>query len=27
VLLRSDGVEAPVARCSMTYSIPPVPKG
>ena len=23
VLLRSDGVEAPVARCSMTYSIPP----
>ncbi len=27
VLIRSDGVEAPVARCSMTYSIPPVPKG
>lgn len=27
VLLRSDGVEAPVARCSMTYSIPPVSKG
>ena len=23
VLIRSDGVEAPVARCSMTYSIPP----
>ena len=27
VLIRSDGVEAPVARCSMTYSIPPVAKG
>jgi uncharacterized protein (TIGR00369 family) len=22
-LIRSEGVEAPVARCSMTYSIPP----
>ena len=27
VLIRSDGVEAPVARCSMTYSIPPAPVG
>ena len=27
VLIRSDGVDQPVARCSMTYSIPPVPKG
>lgn len=23
VLIRSDGTDAPVARCSMTYSIPP----
>lgn len=23
VLIRSDGMDAPVARCSMTYSIPP----
>ncbi|RCW82142.1 PaaI family thioesterase [Paracoccus lutimaris] len=23
VLIRSDGVDQPVARCSMTYSIPP----
>ena len=23
VLIRSDGMNAPVARCSMTYSIPP----
>ena len=27
VLIRSDGNDAPVARCSMTYSIPPVAKG
>lgn len=27
VLIRSDGVEAPVARCSMTYSIPAAAKG
>ena len=27
VLIRSDGAEAPVARCSMTYSIPPQGRG
>ena len=27
VLIRSDGVDQPVARCSMTYSIPPGAKG
>lgn len=26
-LIRSEGIEAPVARCSMTYAIPPAPKG
>ena len=27
VLIRSDGMDQPVARCSMTYSIPPGAKG
>ena len=27
VLIYSEGMAEPVARCSMTYSIPPVPKG
>ena len=27
VLVYSEGMAEPVARCSMTYSIPPVPKG
>ncbi|WP_238941472.1 PaaI family thioesterase [Jannaschia sp. Os4] len=26
-LIRSDGMDAPVARASLTYSIPPTPRG